>query len=99
MLEVGSVTAEVVRAAREALDVLQVILFGSRVDGSATDDSDHDFLIVARSDLLGLPCHRRSEAPSFCTGSRRCTKVLRLRPLGSPLRMRPSPAPLVLAKD
>jgi uncharacterized protein len=51
MLEAGSVVDEVVKAAREVLDVVQVILFGSRSDGSASEESDHDFLIVARSDL------------------------------------------------
>ncbi|MBM4370994.1 MAG: nucleotidyltransferase domain-containing protein [Deltaproteobacteria bacterium] len=46
-----SVTAEVVRAARQTLEVRRILLFGSRAAGTAAADSDHDFLIVADSDL------------------------------------------------
>jgi len=43
----------------QAAGAERVILFGSHARGTASDDSDVDFLIVAESDL---PRHKRSRA-------------------------------------
>ena len=51
MISRDNVIVDVVRAARSALDVRKVLLFGSRATGLSGPDSDYDFLIVAETSL------------------------------------------------
>ena len=53
----------VARDIGEASKAERVILFGSHAKGSATSDSDVDFLVVAESDL---PRHKRSRELYRC---------------------------------